>query len=479
MNQSILKRTKKINDTISCLILLDKKSKLNKTPLSRKEIEFVEKSLNLKQSEISINQLDRQLLVIQIDKTDNLSETNENIRLAGAKAAGFANANKLSDLAILNFTEIENGQLLAAEGMALANYQFIKYKKEKENNPLKNILLPFDDVDKKSVDDLQNIIDGVYYARTLVNEPLNFLTAVQFSNEIKKLGEKAGIKVTVFDKKKIEKENFHGLLAVNLGSPDPPTFSIMEWKPKNAKNKKPIILVGKGIVFDTGGLSLKPTPNSMDMMKCDMAGGAAVVGAIYAAASNKLPLHIISLVPATDNRPGQNAYVPGDIIKMRDGLTVEVLNTDAEGRMVLADALSYAKNYDPELVIDLATLTGANFHALAPHGTALMSKANRETTDQLIKSGYNTYERLVEFPLWKEYGNMIKSDIADIKNVGGAASGGITAGKFLEHFTSFPWMHLDIAPTGWYFSNDGYRLKNGSGVGVRLLIDFLSTLVKN
>ncbi len=478
MNRSTLKRTKKINDNISSLILLDKKSNFSKTPLSKKEIDYVKSKIKKEQFEISLNQPDKSILIIQVETSEQLSENRENFRIAGARAAGFANANKLTDIAILNFSSTESADLLAAEGMALTNYQFLKYKKDKETNSLKNIHLSFEATDKKAVDDLQNVIDGVYYARTLVNEPLNFLTAVQFSKEITKLGKKAGCKVTVFDKKKIQKENFAGLLAVNLGSPDPPTFSIMEWKPKNAKNKKPIVLVGKGIVFDTGGLSLKPTSNSMDIMKCDMAGGAAVVGAMYALASNKLPLHVIALIPATDNRPGQNAYVPGDIIKMRDGLSVEVLNTDAEGRMVLADALSYAKNYDPELVIDFATLTGASMRSVGPHGTAMMSKADRKTTDLLIESGYNTYERLIEFPLWKEYGNMIKSDIADIKNVGGALSGGITAGKFLENFTSYPWMHLDIAPTGWYFSNDAYRLKNGSGVGVRLLFDFLSKIAE-
>ena len=267
-----------------------------------------------------------------------------------------------------------------------------------------------------------------------------------------------------------------GLLAVNRGSQLPPTFTIMEWKPEGHKNTKPVVLVGKGVVYDTGGLSLKPTPNSMDFMKSDMGGAAAVIGAIYAAAKAKLPLHIVGLIPATDNRPGEDAYVPGDVVKMHSGLNVEVLNTDAEGRMILADALSYAKKYDPELVIDLATLTGAAARAVGPQGVVYMGTADEDTKFKIEGSSYHVHERLIELPLWEEYDEMIKSDIADINNVGGPAAGAITAGMFLKHFVSYPWLHIDIASMAWMDRNDGYRLKNGTGVGVRLLFDFLKNL---
>jgi leucyl aminopeptidase len=176
---------------------------------------------------------------------------------------------------------------------------------------------------------------------------------------MEKMGKEAGFTVEVFNRKKIEALRMGGLLAVNKGSIDPPTFNILEWKPENALNEKPVVLVGKGVVFDTGGLSLKPTAKSMDYMKCDMAGGAVVAATLYAVAKNKLPLHVVGLVPATDNRPDGNAYVPGDVITMFDGTTVEIKNTDAEGRLLLADALSYAKKYNPGLVIDVATLTGS------------------------------------------------------------------------------------------------------------------------
>ncbi|HEY4798264.1 MAG TPA: peptidase M17, partial [Bacteroidia bacterium] len=222
----------------------------------------------------------------------------------------------------------------------------------------------------------------------------------------------------------------------------------------------------------TGGLSLKPTPNSMDYMKCDMAGSAAVGGAMYAIAKAKLPVHVIGLVPATDNRPGGNAYAPGDVIRMYDGQMVEMLNADAEGRMILADALSYAKEYSPELVIDLATLTGAAAAAIGSFGIVAMGTAGENAKNKLKNSGNSTYERLAEFPFWDEYDELIKSDIADMKNMGGPYGGAITAGKFLARFIDYPWMHFDIAGPAFLQARDSYRGKGGTGIGVRLLFDF-------
>jgi leucyl aminopeptidase len=320
---------------------------------------------------------------------------------------------------------------------------------------------------------LENVVDATCIARTLVNEPHSFLNAVQYSKEIASLGKKFGFKLKVFDKAKIEKEKMGGILAVNKGSIQHPTFNILEYKPSKAVNKKPIILVGKGVMYDTGGLSLKPTPNSMDMMKSDMGGSAAVVGAFCAVAGQKLPLHIIGLIPATDNRPGLDAVAPGDVITMYSGKTVEVLNTDAEGRLVLADALHYAKQYKPEFVIDLATLTGAAARAIGPQGVACMGNASEELKNELKASGNKVHERLVEFPMWEEYESMLKSEIADINNLGGAVAGQTTAGMFLQHFVDFPWMHLDIAGAAFLKTTDSYRGKNGTGVGVRLLYDFL------
>ena len=330
---------------------------------------------------------------------------------------------------------------------------------------------------KQHVPELQAIIDGTFVARDLVNEPLSYLTAIQYSSDIKKLGKTHGLKVEVLHKKEIEKLKMGGLLAVNKGSIDPPTFNVIRWATKTSKNHKPIVLVGKGIVYDTGGLSLKPTGNSMDLMKSDMAGSAAVMGAMLAVAKMKLNVNIIGLIPATDNRPSQNAYAPGDVITMHDGTTVEVLNTDAEGRLILADALSYAKQYNPRLVIDLATLTGSAARAIGKQGVVAMGN-DKDTMSQLKKSGEIVDERLAEFPFWKEYKEDLKSNIADLKNLGGAEAGAITAGKFLEHFTDYPYTHLDIAGAAFMTSSFNYRGVGGTGVGVRLLFNFLKTQTK-
>jgi leucyl aminopeptidase len=250
----------------------------------------------------------------------------------------------------------------------------------------------------------------------------------------------------------------------------------MEYKPKSHKNKKPFVLVGKGVVYDTGGLSLKPTPNSMDSMKCDMAGAAAVGAAMYAIAKAKLNVHVIGLVPATDNRPGFNAFAPGDIIHMMDGSTVEMLNSDAEGRMILGDALHFAKRYKPEMTIDIATLTGAAVAAIGMSGIVSMGTASKRYTDKLKASGNNVFERLAEFPFWDDYNDLLKSDIADQKNLGGPYAGSITAGKFLQKFTDYPYYHLDIAGPAFLPAKDGYRIKGGTGVGVRLFFDFFNSL---
>jgi len=203
-----------------------------------------------------------------------------------------------------------------------------------------------------------------------------------------------------------------------------------------------------------------------------MAGAAAVGCTMYALARTKMPVHVIALVPSTDNRPSENAYTPGDVIQMMSGQTVEVLNTDAEGRMILADALHYAKRYKPELVMDFATLTGAAAMAVGPYGIVCMGTAGDKVKEKLKKSGQNAYERLAEFPFWDEYNDLLKSDIADMKNIGGSVGGAITAGKFLQRYTDYPWMHFDIAGPSFLHTANTYLGKNGTGVGVRFLFDF-------
>ena len=361
---------------------------------------------------------------------------------------------------------------LFLEGFLLASYQFDKYLTEKKEYALKDIHVD-EDFSTESEKELLSITSAVYWARDMVNEPVSFLTAEQLSEEIKALSTATDLNVNVLEKAQIESLKMGGILAVNQGSIDPPTFTIVEYKPSNAKNDKPIVLVGKGVVYDTGGLSLKPTPNSMDSMKADMGGAACVGGAIYLAALQQLPVHLIALIPASDNRPGLNAYAPGDIITMHNGSTVEVLNTDAEGRMLLADALSYSQKYDPELVIDAATLTGSAYRAIGTRAGVTMGNANDRYFELLDKAGHEVHERIVRMPFWDDYFDEMKSSIADLNNLGGPTAGMITAGKFLEHFVKAPYIHMDIAGPAFLAKNEGYRTKGGSGYGVRLVYQFL------
>lgn len=411
---------------------------------------------------------------IFVETTENSAANREKWRKVGAKAQAAASQYKVESVTIVNATGSVEVVADVVEGFLLANYKFVKYRTEDMGPTLaKELVVLKDDLSEHTLNELAALTEATLIARDLVNEPVSYLTAEQLSQELKKMGKAAGFTVDVFDKKKIASLGMGGLLSVNQGSIDPPTFNILEWKPKKAANKRPIVLVGKGVVYDTGGLSLKPTANSMDQMKCDMAGAAAVAGALYAAAKNELPVHIIGLIPATDNRPGGNAFAPGDVINMHSGLKVEMLNSDAEGRMILADALSYAQQYKPELVIDLATLTGAAQRAIGHQGAVFMGTADDKTRQSLSESGYAVHERLVEFPLWEDYDEMIKSDVADIKNVGGALAGATTAGMFLKRFTTYPWIHIDIAGPAFLDRAEAYRPKYGSGYGVRLLYDFL------
>lgn len=369
--------------------------------------------------------------------------------------------------------------LIAAfsEGLLLGAYRFEVHRSEAKRSTSKwpeQLQVPqLSDIELK---ELEAQVAGCFLARDLVNQPLNHLNATQLAQAAQEAAERFGFKCETLSQKKIESLKMGGLLSVNLGSVDPPSFSILEYRSPEARNEKPIVLVGKGIVYDTGGLSLKPTANSMDSMKSDMAGAAAAIGAMSAAAQAQLPLHLIALIPATDNRPGGNAYVPGDIIRMYDGTTVEVLNTDAEGRLILADALAYAKKYKPQLVIDLATLTGAAAVAIGPQGLMCMGTAEEADFSRLLRAGEACYERCAPLPFWDEYAELIKSPVADLKNIGGREAGAITAGKFLEHFTDYPWIHLDIAGPAFRNSADHYRPQGGTGVGVRLLFQFLKSL---
>lgn len=463
----------------SIAYLVDQIEQLNQVQLEKQELEYVLQEFKKENNLVTINKYSHHIYLLKINGPADW-KNDEKIRKQGAQCCKLLNEKKEIAINIDNLSTHRKAPYLLAEGLALANYQFLKYKTEQKKlkHSLNDIFFNNQSLTVKELRELETIVQAVYKSRDLINEPLQYLNAEQLSAELQEMGKEGGFRVQVLGKAKIEQMKMGGILAVNAGSILPPTFNILEHRPQKFINKAPIVLVGKGIVYDTGGLSLKPTPASMDRMKSDMSGAAVVAGIMYAVAMLDLPLHIVGLIPAAENRPGENAYVPGDVIRMYDGTTVEVLNTDAEGRLVLADALHYAKKYKPELVMDFATLTGAAANALGDVAMCAMGTAKDSTKEQLILSGYRQFEKLVEMPLWEEYGQMIKSDIADLKNIGGPAGGAITAGKFLEHFTDYPWMHFDIAGVSYQVSAKDYRPVGGVAMGVRMAVDFLMHYVK-
>jgi leucyl aminopeptidase len=460
----------------SFILLANKESEFQGYGLEKEEIDYIKTLISNKEKKVCINKYDHWIYLQILDYSKERSKLLEEARIAASEILEDITKAKIQEVTIVNLHNDGDEITLAyTEGLVLSGYQFIKYLKDKSEKEysLKQINIFSKKDNKTSLEQLQHTIDAVYIARDLINEPVNHLNATKLAEEFEELGHKAGFSVEILEKKKIESLKMGGLLAVNKGSIDPPTFSILEWRPKDAKNQKPVVLVGKGITYDTGGLSLKPTPDCMDSMKSDMSGAAAIAATLYAAAKSKLPVHIIGLIPATDNRPSGNAMAPGDIITMHDGTTVEMLNSDAEGRLILSDAVSFAKKYDPELIIEISTLTGAAARAIGHHGIVGMGTASRITFDKIIKSGETVYERIVEFPFWEEYDELLKSDIADIKNSGGEYGGAIAGGKFIAHFTTAPYIHLDIAGPAYLKHPDHYRGKNATGTGIRLLFDFL------
>lgn len=450
-------------------------AEIEKTTLSTEQKKYAKSKLKEHGDHVLFDLLGSLSVVVFVKKKQDYKGL-EKLRKTGAALTKRLNDAKVQTILVKAISKNDDA-LYLVEGMALANYQFLKYftDKKKKANSLENILVEEENISTKKTEQMWAMVEAVLKARDLVNEPQSYLNAPQLSKEITAMGKYAGFDVTVLDQLKVESLKMGGLLAVNKGSLTPCTFNILEYKPKNPKNKKPIVLVGKGVVYDTGGLSLKPTPNSMDFMKSDMGGAATVAGTLQAVAKAGLNVHVIGLIPATDNRPGGNAYAPGDVIKMFDGSTVEVLNTDAEGRMILADALAYAKKYKPEIVLDFATLTGAAVRAIGAYASVIMGNAKEDVFCNLNVAGENTYERLARMPFYEEYGEEIKSQIADIKNLGGPTAGAITAGKFLEHFTDYPWVHVDIAGPAWVSSPKDYLTFGGSGVGVRMMFEFLKS----
>lgn len=310
----------------------------------------------------------------------------------------------------------------------------------------------------------------------LVNLPSNHLNSLQLAAFAENIGKEYNFSVRVLHLEEIKQLGMGGLLAINQGSDIPPTFTIMEYKPITNQPLKKIGLVGKGVTFDTGGISIKPS-DGMWQMKCDMAGAAAVIGTVEAVARLQLPVHLIGIVPSTDNMINGKAITPGSIVKTYSGLSIEIEDTDAEGRVILADALAYLKkNFEPEVIIDLATLTGACVIALGYHAAGMFTN-NDALAQQLTEAGQLTNERVWRMPLWDDYDKQIKSDMADVKNLGGRPGGAITAAKFLEKFVDKhpAWVHLDIA--GVAFNDSPFsNARSATAYGVCLLVEYISNL---
>jgi leucyl aminopeptidase len=443
--------------------------------LTKSETEFALKQLKSKDEYIFINSYNKCTYLIRLKEGKSNYKVREELRKTSYNLRKLIKKNNHTELVITSDSAYKGAIEDFAEGLLLSFYSFDKYKtksEEDDKNHYPGKLLLQGDISDSDLKWLVDLTDAVYFTRNLINEPVNHLNATALAAEIKKIGDSAGFSVEILTKGKIEALKMGGLLAVNKGSIDPPVFCILEWHPEKCLNKKPIILVGKGIVYDTGGLNIK-TGDYMAGMNGDMAGAATVTGVLHTAAKTGLPLHIIGLVPSTDNRPGGNAYTQGDIITMYNKLTVEIGNTDAEGRLILADAISYASKYTPELIIDIATLTGSAAMTFGNQAIAVMTNADRKYINLLEECGNEVYERIAELPFWEEYGELLKSDIADLKNIGGREAGAIIAGKFLERFAEYPLIHMDIAGTEMLKKDDFYRIKNGPGSGLRLLATFL------
>lgn len=409
-------------------------------------------------------------------------------RLRGAAAAGARAARDLGAktlLVPLGFAEcgLSAGQKAQAlvEGVLLGLYRFREFKTSHNDNGAKNLAActllaeAGDDLAgaKKGALRADIISQAACLARDLVSRPSNTATPGHLAQTAKAMAARHGLKCTVLDAARIEKLKMGAFAAVARGSHEPARFIILEHKPRLKTKAPPVVLVGKAITFDTGGISIKPA-HGMEEMKTDMSGGAAVMGALQAAAALKLPVHVVGLIPATENMPGGRALKPGDVVTSMSGKTIEIISTDAEGRLILADALTYARRYKPAAVIDLATLTGACVIALGHAASGLMG-----TDEGLLKkiqaAADATGEKVWQLPLFDDYGEQIKSDIADLKNVGGRPAGTITAACFLKEFAgSGAWAHLDIAGTAWAQKPGPYIPKGATGVGVRLLVELLS-----
>ncbi len=421
----------------------------------------------------------KKIMLLGLGKKEKF--TDEGARVCAGKAAQKAKELGAKEFSILQFPNLDEGLVEAmTEGIVLALYSFDKYKDTKE--PITKIeevaiLINSDSLKFQSVADKASlIVEAVNFARDMGNMPPNDCPPAQLASTSFSLAQEFGMKVRVIDRYELENLGMGGIVAVGKGSNNPPKLIILEYNGISDLQQKPYLLVGKAVTFDTGGISIKPG-EKMDEMKFDKCGGCTVLAIMRAVASMKLAVNVVGIIPSVENMPSSTSYRPGDIIRMYNGKTVEVLNTDAEGRMILADALAYGiATYRPKAVIDLATLTGAAIIALGSNVAALVG-TNKQLLDRIRKLADKTGEKMWELPLYDEFQEQIKSTYADIRNIGGRPGGAITAAAFLSNFTQgAPWVHIDIAGTAWTqegTQEKSYNPKGATGFGVRTLVKLL------
>ncbi|MDH3276687.1 MAG: leucyl aminopeptidase [Nitrosopumilus sp.] len=424
----------------------------------------------------------KRILLAGIGRKEKIS--NDTIRFVSGKIAQKASELKLKEFTIITppsfLTENISSTSQITEGCKMTLNKFDKFKSKKECSvPDLSILVSDSKKIAKNIKNSEIISEGVIFARNISNLPPNECTPTTLANFAKMISKKNKMKCIVFSRNELYKKGFGGIIAVGQGSKNDPKLIVMEYH-GGKQNEKPIVLVGKAVTFDTGGISLKPG-EKMDEMKFDKCGGCTVLGIMKALSELKLPVNVIGVIPSVENMPSGESYRPGDIIKLYNGKTAEILNTDAEGRLILADALAYGeKRYSPKVIIDFATLTGACIVALGNNMAAIVS--NDEKLKQKIKeSSKRTTEEIWELPLNDDYMDMIKSDVADMKNIGiGRAAGTITAAAFLRNaIEKTPWVHIDIAGVAWTqgaTKSKPYNPKGATGFGVRLILDYLQKI---
>jgi len=424
----------------------------------------------------------QRILLAGLGKKEGL--TKDTIRLVSGKIAQKARELKLKEFSIIAPPSFVNDQISSVsqivEGSKMALYKFDKFKAEKaDNSPDLTIIVSKSNKVSQAIKTAIIVADGAIFTKSIANLPPNECTPSTLANFAKIISKKNKMKCSIISKPELKKRGFGGITAVGQGSKNEPKLIVLEHN-RGPRNGKPIVLVGKAVTFDTGGISLKPG-EKMDEMKFDKCGGCTVLGIMKAVSELKLPINVVGIIPSVENMPGGESYRPGDIIKLYNGKTAEILNTDAEGRLILADALSYGeKHYSPKTIINFATLTGACIIALGNNVAGMVSN-NEKLTKKINESSKRTMEEVWALPLNQDYMDMIKSEVADMKNIGiGRAAGTITAAAFLRNaIEDTPWTHIDIAGVAWTqiaTKEKSYNPKGATGFGVRLILDYLQNL---